>query len=94
MGSFPSGIRHDYKDAPPAAAAKRLPHWPWLAAGVTMPLIAAVVLTLVSTGSETAAVPEIDDLSGAADPVVFANTPQTGFEPGISDRELSGTRFV
>lgn len=90
MGSFPSGIRHDYKDAPPAAAAKRVPRWPWFAAGMTTSLIVAAVLILVSTGSETAAVPEIDDLSQAAEPVVFANPPQTGFEPGISDRELSG----
>ena len=60
---------------------------------MSTPLIAAaVVLILVSTGSETAAVPEIDDLSQAADPAVFANAPQTGSEPRFSDHELDGNR--
>lgn len=90
MGSFPSGIRHDCKDAPPPAAARPLPRWPWFAAGISTPLVAAIVLILVSIGSETAAVPEIDDLSRAADPVVIADTAQPGFEPRIADLELSG----
>lgn len=93
MGSFPSGINHDYKDAPPAAAARPLPRWPWFAAGISTPLIAAIVLILVGTGSETAAVPEIGDLSRAADPVVISNTAQTSFDPRIADLELSGDRI-
>lgn len=93
MGSFPSGINHDYKDAPPAAAARPLPRWPWFAAGISTPLVAAIVLILVSTGSETAAVPEIDDLSRAADPGAISNTAQTSFEPRIADLELSGDRI-
>ena len=93
MGSFPSGIGHyytDYKDALPAAAAKLAARWPWLAAGATMPLIAAVALILVSTGSETAAVPEIEDLSQTSEPVVFANAPPAAPEPRVPARELSG----
>ena len=93
MGSFPSGIHHHNKDAPPAAASRPVQRWPWFAAGMTTPLIAAVVLILVSTGSETASVPEIDNLSRAADPAVFANTSQTGSEPRISDRDLSGDQI-
>ena len=93
MGSFPSGIRHDYKDARPAAAAKRLPRWPWFAAGVSTPVIAAVALVLFSAGSETVAVPEIDDLSRAADPAVLATLPQADAEPGIPEPELSGDRI-
>ena len=97
MGSYPNGIRHDYKDALPTVAGERLPNWikrltrwPWFYAGVTTPLIAALALILVSTGSETAAVPEIDDVSRAADPMMFANTPETGSGPRVSDRNLSG----
>ena len=95
MGSFPGDYHHDYKDALLAAAAKPLPRWPWLAAGVSTPLI-AVALILVSTGSETAAVPEVDSLSQAADPAVFASIPRNGYagaEPGIADRSLSGDKI-
>ena len=92
MGSFPSGFHHDYSDAPLTAAVKPVRLWPWFAAGISTPLI-AVALILVSTGSETASVPEIDSLSQAADPAVFASIPRNGYavtEPGIVDRDLSG----
>ena len=93
MGSFPSDISHDYKDAPQAAAGKPAPHWPWFAAGMTSPFIAAAVLIFVSTGSETAAVPEIDNISQAANPMVFANAPHARSEPHIANRELSGDKI-
>ena len=65
MGLFPSRIYRDCKGASPAAAARRAPHWPSFAAGTALPLIAAAVLMLANIGSETAAVPEIDDFSAA-----------------------------
>ena len=52
MGSYRSGIRYDYKDAPPAVAVNGpCTRWPWLAAGLTTPLF-AVSLIFISTGSE------------------------------------------
>ena len=94
MGSFPSGIRYDFKDAPPAAAVKHVHRWPWFAAGMTTPLIAAALI-LVSTGSKPAAVPEIGSLSQAADAAVFANIPRNGYaemEPGSAETVLSGDK--
>ena len=90
MGSFPSGFRRDYKGATPAAAAERAPYWQPVAAGMAPPLIAAAVLILASIGNETAEFPEIDEFPRTADPVTFANTYQTGSEPRISGRALSG----
>ena len=94
MGSIPSGIRYDFKDAPPAAAVKPVHRWPWFAAGMTTPLIAAALI-LVSTGSKPAAVPEIGSLSQAADPAVFANIPRNGYTdlgPGSAETDPSGDK--
>ena len=94
MGSYRSGIRYDYKDAPPAVAERPVPRWPWLAAGLTTPLF-AVSLIFISTGSEPAAVPEINSLSQAAEPTVFASIPRNGFarlEQGISKYDAAGER--
>ena len=95
MESFPSGNRHEYMDAPPAEALKPVPRWPWFAAGLTTPMF-AVLLILVSTGSEPAAVPEIDSLVQAAGPTVFASIPRNGysrFEQGIAEYDVSGDRI-
>lgn len=94
MGSYPSGIRHDYKDAPPAVADRLVPRWPWFAAGLTTPLF-AVSLILISTGSEPAAVPEVDSLSQAAESTVFANIPRNGYarlEQGTTEYDATGER--
>ena len=95
MGSYPSGNSHEYMDAPPAEARKPVPRWPWFAAGLTTPMF-AVLLILVSTGSEPAAVPEIDNLVQAAGPTVFASIPRNGysrFEQGIAEYDVSGDRI-
>ncbi len=57
MGSYPTGIRHDYKDASLAAAASPVRRWPWFVAGLGMPSL-AVALILVGTNIETPSVPD------------------------------------
>ena len=60
---------------------------------MTAASLAAVALVLVKAGSETTAVPMIDNVSRPADPVVFANASQSFAEPRFSDHELFGDQI-
>ena len=79
MGSYPIGIRHDYKDAALAVAARPVRRWPWLVVGLAMPSL-AVALILVSTNIETASVPEPGNLFQAVEPPILTGISQDRFD--------------
>ena len=94
MGSFQSGIRHDYKDVTLRAAAWPVRRWPWLAAGLAMPSL-AVALILVSTDTETVSVPEPSNLFPSLEPPILSRISQERFDattPIIPDNAGSDGR--
>ena len=94
MGSFQSGIRHDYKDVTLRAAAWPVRRWPWLAAGLAMPSL-AVALILVSTDTETVSVPEPSNLFPSVEPPILSRISQERFDattPIIPDNAGSDGR--
>ena len=66
MGSYPGGIRRDYKNAVVEAAARPTRRWPLRVVGLMIALFGGV-LFLLGTGNETAAVIEPGSRSLAAD---------------------------